>query len=265
MTGPSPYASPDPLEPSSTAHPRDHSVHAEPWMRGQSFTPDPTDSPGSPQLWPSSGADELVENSVWDEPVASIELTGGPDASSVTWFRFYQTMVSSTSDAFSWAVTLAVAVASGPAAIVGTLWTGSGSYSGLVMATILGPTIEEILKIALPLWIIEKKPWLYHSSGQVLVCGIASGLAFAAVENAIYLNLYISNPSPALVAWRWSVCVLLHTACSLIAAIGVVAIRRSMIARQAMPQLVDGGRWITAAIVIHGTYNAAAWFLNDHL
>ena len=94
------------------------------------------------------------------------------------------------------------------------------------------------------------------------MCGMTSGLIFGVVENLIYLNVYIPDPEPGIVAWRWSICTLLHTGCSVIASIGVVQIWRHFQIHSRMPRLTDGSAWIVAAIVIHGIYNASAVMLS---
>jgi RsiW-degrading membrane proteinase PrsW (M82 family) len=170
--------------------------------------------------------------------------------------------VSQTSAAKTWWVTCGIVLLSGPLAILGALFNGY-SGNGLVMVVLMGPTVEEILKLAIPLWVIEKRPWLFSQGGQVLVCAFAGGMAFAVIENWVYLNIYIPNPSELLVVWRWTVCVLLHVSCSIIAGMGLIRVRQQMHATRSRPQLIHGARWIVAAIILHGSYNLAAVLLND--
>ena len=262
-----------PRQPRSTDLARDVSVHAEPWIRQQEFLPeggDPTFrcgpcSASTGRQGPLGDLEELAENSVWDEPGTSVLLSGPADTAAVTWFGFHQQMVAQTAASRSWLVTLAVALVAGPAAILGTFWAGAGGFVGAVMMVVMGPTIEEIFKIALPLWIVEKRPWLFRSGLQVMLCAAWGGFVFAVVENLLYLNVYIPDPSPQLILWRWTVCVALHTGCSLVAAVGLLEIRRQMLRQARRPQLSDGAAWLVAAICIHGLYNAAAilmaqWF-----
>ncbi len=269
-----PYAAPEPIDPfpknpSVTHRSRDHSVAAEPWLNQTEFAPDANDVFGayecppalSPRL-PALSPHELAEHSVWDEPATSSRLAGAPDPQAMTWFRYYLLQGSRTPPLLTWMITGVIVMLAGPLAIVGTLLNGLGG-DAMVMMVILGPTIEEMLKIALPLWIVEKRPWLFSNGLQILVCALAGGVAFAAIENWVYLNVYIPDPSPALVAWRWSVCVALHVSCSAIAACGLIRVRNGMLRRGSQPQLNDGGPWIVAAIVVHGLYNLLAISLND--
>ncbi len=275
-----PYRSPvpEPRLPASTDDPQDQSVFAEPWLRQATFTPGDTSSdlPVTGAAAPASHAAtgpgglplstaELAELSVWDEPATSAELSGTPAATAITWFRHYERMCRETPPTDSAWVMLAVSLTAGPLAVLGTFWASPSVATAWVMTVVFGPTIEELLKLALPLWIVEKKPWLFRSDTQILVCGIAAGLAFAAVENGLYLTVYLNNPSASLVVWRWTVCVALHATCSLIGSIGVVAIRRGIGRRRAPPQLADGAAWLVAAIVTHGLYNAVAIAIGDRI
>ena len=251
----SPFRAP-PDDPPRAPSSRDHSVFAEPWMQPGAHRGDPSD--GASFLVPEQASED---HSVWDEPGRSPALSGDMPAAAVTWFRWYAQRRNETSTTHTWLVTIAVAAVGGLFAIVGTFFAQAAGGMPLVAVTIIGPTTEEIMKIALPLWLVERRPWLYRSGGQILVCAFASGVAFAVVENLIYLNIYIPNPSAGLAAWRWTVCVVLHGGCSTIAGWGVVRIWRQFRKNCRVPQMSDGAAWIIAAIVIHGAYNAAASLL----
>jgi len=245
----SPYDAPSDIQNESPLS-IDPSVFAEPWMQNTRHRPQ-ADDPGLMLPVGPSPADQ----SVWDEPGLSRALSGDLPADGLTWFRWYQQQVAETTVTGTWWTTLGVVIAGGILAVVGTLLSQSLYGNALIAVTILGPTTEEIFKIALPLWLVEKRPWLYRTNGQILICAIASGLGFAAVENLIYLNVYVPNPSASFAAWRWTVCVLLHAGCSTVAGIGVVRIWNRFQEQQRAPVLADGARWIMAAIVVHGVYN----------
>ena len=224
---------------------------AEPWLQDLLHPPDVSD-PG-PAMPVAKQVSE--DQSVWDEPGLSPRLAGDTPCHAVTWYGWYCKQLAATSEAATWWATLTVVLAGGIFAILGTVATQSIYGTTMVAVTIFGPTTEEIMKIALPLWLVEKRPWLYRNVGQILICALASGAAFAAVENVIYLHVYVPNPPAGLVAWRWTVCVLLHAACSTIAGIGVTRIWLSFQQQRRAPVLADGSRWIVAAIIVHGVYN----------
>ena len=252
----SPFKPPD-IPAANQSNSTDPSVFAEPWMKSAIHHGDVNDSPG---IDTNSFIRPEVDHSVWDEPGLSRSLSGEAPDHAVTWFGYYLQMRESTSARTSWLATILTAIIGGPLAILGTLIEGV-TQSGLLTVIAIGPTIEEIMKVALPLWIVEKRPWLFRSSTQILICCFASGLAFAAVENVIYLRFYVPNPSVSLVQWRWTICVLLHSFCSLLAGFGVMRMWQSFQAEKTAPQMSHAGTALLSAIILHGSYNAMATML----
>lgn len=158
----------------------------------------------------------------------------------------------------SWAVVLACALVAGPFAILGALWgTGNTSFSFLAL-TAFGPAVEELAKIMAVLMLVERFPYLVRSRAQIVVCAAAGGLAFAAIENLLYLRVYFPDAGPALFAWRWTICVALHTGCSSVAGLGVVRIWKAAQRLARPPRVEDGVRFFVAAILLHGAYNGFA-------
>ena len=233
----------------------DPSVFAEPWMKNVIHAGTPDFLPG---LTDDATTNVEPDETVWDEPALAKSLSG--NVSGRNWFQYFLERSQRTSVTFSWWITFCIVLVAGPLAIVGTLAQGIFS-SGLTMIVIMGPTIEEIMKVAIPLWIVERQPWWFRSSAQILICGLCSGLAFAAVENVMYLNIYVPNPSPGLAQWRWSVCVLMHSGCSVIASLGVARVWRCITVSQSRPELSRGAAFLLAAVIVHGSYNAMAVLL----
>jgi hypothetical protein len=253
-----PYKPPqtDPIQRNPSTHP---SVFFEPWMQDKGYV-------GIEDAVPAAHHVPLApnpENSVWDEPGRAHELSGPIPADAVTWFRWYQDREHQTPAWMSWGVALTVALFSGLAAVVGAMFVQPPWQQPLVVAVIAAPITEEILKIAVAMWICEKRPWLLRSPVQILLCGLTSGFVFACVENLLYLNVYILNPQPGIVAWRWTVCMFLHMTCSTIASIGVVRVWTEFRSNHRMPRLADGSRWFVAAMVLHGAYNMTATLLES--
>ena len=254
----SPYATPKttPLQSDETVN-SNPSVFDEPWMRAdtQQFRLDDKPASGA-QMTPH---EEDPENSVWDEPGLSRELIGSTPKDAVTWLRWYRQQVDQTTTATTWGVTLIAALVSGVVAVVGAVFLQLGTASYVLATVVAAPVTEEIMKIALVVWICEKRPWLFRSASQILICGLASALVFAAIENVLYLSF--GDVTPGLIAWRWSVCVLLHVTCSLIASVGVVKVWSEFQRQERMPRLADGAPWIVAAMLLHGAYNLTVTIL----
>ena len=207
---------------------------------------------------PGLAAASTVENTVWDEPGLDPSLTGTPDAAQITYARWLVRHISQTNAAKSWLVAILLALAAGPFAVVGTLLSGGGSVFGIVMLVVIGPLTEELMKTAAIALTVEKKPYLFHSTLQILFCALAAGLAFAAIENLLYIYVYIENPTPTLILWRWTVCVALHTGCSLIAGFGVARVWKDVMKNHTPPKLGLMTPLLITAAVVHGVYNASA-------
>lgn len=154
----------------------------------------------------------------------------------------------------SWMLFALIAVFSGPLAIVGTLISGHGS--GILRSTVIGPTIEEMLKVGVLAFLVETRPYLLRGASQIRIAAVASALAFATIENLLYVFWYLDAPSQSLILWRWSVCTSLHVVATCIAAEGVVRVYSRSHRTLSRPDLSHGFRWLVAAIGLHGLYNA---------
>ena len=139
---------------------------------------------------------------------------------------------------------------------------GVAAWFGIVTVVVLGPVFEEVMKAALPLWIVEKRPYLFRSRFQIGLCMVASGLVFGAIENILYLWVYVPRSVEGLAEWRWSVCVAMHAGCSLIAGLGLMRIWSRSMADRTPPRTALGAPYILTAVVIHATYNAMAVLLD---
>ena len=99
---------------------------------------------------------------------------------------------------------------------------------------------------------------MFRSAWQIPLCLAASGLAFAAIENLLYLHVYIDEPSPEIIYWRWTVCVALHMGCSVIAGLGIVRMWRFTSTNQAKAPVSLAASWGIVAVVMHASYNVFA-------
>jgi RsiW-degrading membrane proteinase PrsW (M82 family) len=135
--------------------------------------------------------------------------------------------------------------------------------AGLLMVVVFGPVMEEVLKVSAALVVVERRPHLFSSAGQVAVGAFASGVVFAAIENVLYLGVYIPDPDPGIILWRWTACVVLHSGCSLLAGLGVAKVWRDVWERLDRPRIQLVFPNLILAAVVHGSYNAiaTAWAL----
>jgi len=163
-----------------------------------------------------------------------------------------------------WLTALTLALAGGPLAILAALFksgqSGVAGLSTLILAVVFGPAAEEALKIALAWCVVEVRPCLFRRAGQIRLATVGAAFLFAVIENFIYLNIYVPNPSLSLVVWRWTVCVALHTGCTLLAANGLIRVWRRTVTELRPPELSSGLPELAWAIIIHGFYNLVAIF-----
>ncbi len=237
----------------------EHSVTREPHLQGDGAPRPDASEARAARVLRDEGPDEqqAAEQSVWEEPTLSPALARPPEGD-VPRIQLLRRRRGQVSAARSWAVTLGLALAAAPFAITGLFLGGGGTIFSVMAIVVFGPVAEEMMKVALPLYVAERRPYLFRGRAQIAACGLASGLAFAAVENLLYLNVYIPEPSSLLVQWRWSVCVALHTGCTLVCSLGVMRVWQAAwtpgpaslgrAAERAYPYAV-------AAAVIHGAYN----------
>lgn len=219
---------------------RTHSVFEEPNFSGVPVAP------------------EVAEHEVWSEP--GLLPDARPADPAQTYAGQLRARWLSASPAQSWCAVLGLALAAGPFAILSAFMKSSAP--GFVLAAVVvAPLVEELGKAAAPLITLKRWPYRFVSGAQpVLVC-VASGLVFAAIENLLYLHVYVRDPSPALAAWRWSVCTALHVGCSLIAGLGLRRVWLAARAGCSRPDISGASAYLITAITLHGAYNAVALVL----
>lgn len=234
-------------------------IHHEPHLRPGELIPDSSDRRISHRLaheaQQSSYADR-VDHSVWDEPSLSTNLSGEPGPDQLTYSRWLDQSEQRTSWWKSWLMVLCVALAAGPWGILGAVVQGAHGRFALLTLVIFGPVTEEVSKITVALWVVEKRPFWFRSMWQIFLCAAIGGWVFAAVENLIYLHVYFPDPTSTLVRWRWTACIGLHVNCSIVAGVGLVRIWDDAIRKQHRPRLWLGVPWFVTAMVGHGIYNA---------
>ena len=208
--------------------------------------------------------DQRVEHTVWDEPALSNELVHDIPENALTYRRWYEEGIHKITLAKSWIITFCLAIASGPWAVVGAFFLAFQGMSGFGggAVVIFAPLTEEVLKVASALMIIEKRPFFFKSARQIFICCFFSGVVFSFIENLLYLNIYIQNPPPMLVLWRWSVCVLLHTSCSSIVSAGLIEMWKDSMKERAKARIILMFPALFIAVTIHASYNVIALLID---
>ncbi|MHC4445261.1 MAG: PrsW family glutamic-type intramembrane protease [Planctomycetota bacterium] len=162
-----------------------------------------------------------------------------------------------------WFVVLIAAVVGGLMAIItsllGTQQPGLAGLSTLTMAVVFAPAMEETMKIATTAIIIEVRPYLIRRIEQLQVATIGAAFIFAAIENLIYLHVYFPHHSTEQFVWRWTVCVILHVGCTMVASRGLIEVWKQTVTEYRRPKISRGLPMLITAIIIHGSYNACAF------
>ena len=199
-------------------------------------------------------------NGVWDEPaLAAAPAAAGPRSRHSAWIAAQWAEAGRSRHA---AAFLAAILAAGPFAIVCAIFHEAASTSPLG-AVLFAPVAEELAKIAVPLMMLEKRPWTFSSGSAIAVLCAVSGLVFATIENLLYLFVYLPDASPGFVIWRLVVCTGLHVSCATLSGLGLARVWRRAAATKTTATIPRAAPWVVAAILVHATYNglALAWEL----
>jgi RsiW-degrading membrane proteinase PrsW (M82 family) len=199
----------------------------------------------------------LPAHALGDEPA----LGHLDDADLPTYQSIYRSRRAATPPSRMLVAVVLSAVLSGPFAILGALFGAGGALSVVFLVVAMAPLIEEMLKVAGILYLTEVRPWLVPSAATLVMVAVCSGLVFAAIENAFYLGLFIPDPTPEIVRWRWIFGPLVHGSGSLLAGIGVARMWHNLETHNRRPDFKMAAPWIIAATVLHGGYNLFATWL----
>lgn len=177
----------------------------------------------------------------------------------------YRERREATPSARRWSVAVLAVIVAGPLGVLGAFlgaFASVGSLPVVVFAVVLiGPAVEEFVKAASGFYLAEQRPWLVPSGWVLVLIVVAGGLGFAVIENWIYLNIYIEDPSEAIIRWRWIFGPLIHGSASFLAGIGVRKVWQTAHDGGTRPDAHLAFWWFVAAVALHGTYNAGAVIL----
>ena len=149
-----------------------------------------------------------------------------------------------------------IALAGGVFGILGAIYNEIFHGSFLV-AFVGAPIIEEALKPAGVYFLLAKWPRVLRNQLYTAFLASLGGIAFALVENFIYLTIYITEPSPRLILWRYTVCIGVHAICSFVFGLGIN--QRLLASVKGETRLLSyGKRFYFTAIILHSLYNIAA-------
>lgn len=136
-----------------------------------------------------------------------------------------------------------------PGAIYNELLHGS-----LLVVFIGAPIIEEILKPTGVYILLAKWPRALRSQLYTAFLTALGGIAFALIENLIYLQIYFPGHSARLVLWRYTVNLSVHALGSFIFGLGInQELLKGVTGERKL--LSSGKRFFLTAIILHSLYN----------
>lgn len=133
----------------------------------------------------------------------------------------------------------------------------------LLAALLVAPPVEEILKIAIPIMVLEHRTKWIKKGWALLFFAMGSALVFAVVENLLYTFIYLKDPSAELLWWRWGACTAMHVVATGLSGVGLMrAFNRGQRDNQS-PRFVWEWPWLAGAIALHMAYNTFAVFFAE--
>lgn len=202
--------------------------------------------------------------SVGDEPALAWRQDQDAALPRRTWSDHVAVRRAATPPSRRWGAIALAALVGGPFAVAGALVSplaGAASFAFVLAVVVLAPAAEEILKAAGATYLAEQRPWLVPAGWTLVLATLVSGLVFAVIENLIYLNVYIDDPSPEIARFRWIAGPLVHGSASTLAGIGAARSWSEGLPPTALHR-PRSTPWIVAAILVHGLYNGTVTVLS---
>ena len=131
----------------------------------------------------------------------------------------------------------------------------------LLSAVAVAPPTEEILKVAIPIMVLEHRAKWIKQGRDLFLFALSSALVFAVVENLLYSFVYLKDPSSKILLWRWTACTAMHMVASGLSGVGLVRAYNRGLREEAPSRFIWEWPWLAGAIVVHIAYNAAAIYI----
>ena len=159
-----------------------------------------------------------------------------------------------------------VGLLGGVFAVPAVFLSGIRSWFGFIMLVFLGPFAEETLKQSGAIFQLEKMRGSIRYDWQFFLSGALGGAVFSVLENLIYRYIYLAKLPPEqltnVMAFRWTMCTMLHILCTVVSSMGLRHAWRESLAKERPCRISDAFRWFAAATAIHGLYNLTVTLLD---
>lgn len=157
-------------------------------------------------------------------------------------------------------------IVGGLLAVPAVFLNGIGSIFGFIALVFLGPFAEETLKQGGSVFQLERMPGSLRFGWQFFLSGMLGGAVFSVLENLIYQHVYLRELSPeklaAVMAFRWTICTMLHILCTVVSSMGLRHAWRKSLEKERPSRLSDAFPWFAAATFVHGLYNLSMLLLD---
>jgi RsiW-degrading membrane proteinase PrsW (M82 family) len=152
----------------------------------------------------------------------------------------------------AWAVPV-IAIGGSVLAILGSIIQEATALP--ILATFfVAPMVEESMKPVGLYILLAYRPEVLTSRFYTARLAAMAGAGFGAIESTVYVTVYVENPTPEFIAFRYTVPVLLHTVASFIFGFGInQRLKASMWGE--VPFLSGNWPYFVAAIALHSAYN----------
>lgn len=279
---------------------REHSIDAEPHIQKESFAPDTSEEHVAERLdLERSGAnpdEQRATHSVFDEPTTlpnrrpalidqdwycrncgynlrglmtghacpecgRVERYEPPREGEVTHAQWLADQAAFASTGKSWVIAGVVPLTG----LILGLFSGmlTVEHFGIWNFAVIGPIVSEVLKAAGASMVIERRPQWIRRRGQIYIMVLGTAIAFAVVQDLIYLLVFFKSPPAALLVYRWLLGPLLHLLCAAISARGLVIVWERSLSERRPVALSKAYPYLTTAIVVHCVFNAIVYLRGD--
>lgn len=202
----------------------------------------------------STHSEEDIDHSVWDEPSLVPDVAAAVPKSALTYGNWLSQRRESWTEFNAWTLTLGVVVLSFPMAILAAIinWTTGNvlMVTDVFVACIAGPMLQEICKIAIPLWIVEKRPYFFTTWFQFFIFALTTATVFSAVSN-FFIGLVFQEITMSVFIFQWVGVLGLNLVTAAISSYGLETIWRNSINNERPPKLDDGYPYFATAIGLH--------------
>ena len=158
----------------------------------------------------------------------------------------------------SWTVPI-IAVGGSVLAIAGSVTQEITAFPFL-LAFFVAPMVEESMKPVGLYILLAYRPEVLTNRFYTARLSALAGAGFGFIESTVYVTVYVQDPSPAYIAFRYTVPVLLHTVASFIFGLGINQRLKASLWGE-VPFLSGNWPYFVAAMALHSVYNISVTIL----